>query len=89
MSFTGKYDGPSIEDFLKSHKSEWKDKWKFSLYLCLREDAHTWWKSFDFWEWMSLFEEALEKFLLDKWYHTKCKDKGITKGLFSCGKSIL
>jgi hypothetical protein len=38
---------------------------------------------------MSLSEEALEKLLLDKWSHTKCKDKDITKGLFSCGKSIL
>jgi len=38
---------------------------------------------------MSFFEEALERLLLDKWSHTKCKDKNITKGLFSCGKSIL
>jgi hypothetical protein len=38
---------------------------------------------------MSLSEEALEKLLLDKWSHTKSKDKDITKSLFSCGKSIL
>jgi hypothetical protein len=33
MYFTGKDDGPSIEEFLKSHKSEWKEKWKFCLHL--------------------------------------------------------
>jgi hypothetical protein len=38
---------------------------------------------------MSLSEEALENLLLDKWSHTKSKDKDNTKGLFSCGKSIL
>jgi hypothetical protein len=88
MYFTRKYHCPSIEDFLKSHKSEWKEQWKFCLHLSLREDAHTWWKLFDFWEWMPLFEEELGNFLLYKCYHTKCKDKYITKGLFSCGKYI-
>jgi hypothetical protein len=38
---------------------------------------------------MSLSEEALEKLLLDKWSHTKSKDKYITKNFFSCGISIL
>jgi hypothetical protein len=38
---------------------------------------------------MSLFEEALEKLLLEKWSHTKSKDKDMKKSLFSCGKSIL
>jgi len=55
----------------------------------LREDAQTWWTSFEFCEWMSLSQEAMETLILDKWYHTKCKDKYNTKGLFSCGKSIL
>jgi hypothetical protein len=62
MYFTGKDDGPSIEDFLKSHKSEWKEQWKFCLHLRLREDAHTWWTSFDFWEWMSLSEEEWKNY---------------------------
>jgi len=34
-------------------------------------------------------EEELEKSILEKWYHTNIKDKEHTKGLFSCGKSIL
>ena len=38
---------------------------------------------------MSLSEESLEQLILDKWSHTKSKDKDITKILFSCGKSIL
>jgi hypothetical protein len=89
MYFTGKYDGPSIEDFLKSHKSEWKGQWKSFVDWGFKGDALKWWKSFHHSEWMSLSEEALEKLILDKWSHTKSKDKDITKSLFSCDKSIL
>jgi hypothetical protein len=38
---------------------------------------------------MTLSNEAYEKLNLDKWSHAKCKDKESTKGLFSCGNSIL
>jgi len=42
LFFIGKDDGPSIEEFLKAHKSEWKEKWIFYLVFYLREDADTW-----------------------------------------------
>jgi hypothetical protein len=38
---------------------------------------------------MSFSKEAIKILILDKWSHMKCKDKDITKGLFSCGKSLL
>jgi hypothetical protein len=38
---------------------------------------------------MTLSNEEFEKVLLDKWSKSKSKDKEITKGLFSCGNSIL
>jgi hypothetical protein len=28
MYFTGKYDGPSIEEYIKDNKSLWKERWK-------------------------------------------------------------
>jgi hypothetical protein len=87
--FTRRDDGPSIEEFIQSHKSLWKEKWKSFVDWGFKDDAQIWWQPFEFLEWMSLYEEALENILLDKWYHTKCKDKYITKCLFSCGKSIL
>jgi hypothetical protein len=48
-----------------------------------------WWKSFDYVKMMTLSDEAFEKLFLDKWSHAKSKNKESTKGLFSCGNSIL
>jgi hypothetical protein len=88
MSFTGKDDGPSIEEFLKAEKSIWKN-WKGIVLIRLRGDAALWWRSLDYDKMMALSDEEFEKVFLDKWSHMKCKDKDITKSLFSCGKSIL
>jgi hypothetical protein len=87
--FTGRDDGPSIEEFIQSHNSLWKGQEKSFVDCGFKGDALIWWKSFHHSEWMSLFEESLEKSLLDKWYHTKSKDKDITKSLCSCSKFIL
>ena len=38
---------------------------------------------------MTLSDEAYVKLIFDKWYHAKCKDEERSKGLFSCGNSIL
>jgi hypothetical protein len=43
----------------------------------------------DYKKMMALSDEEFEKLFLDKWSHAKSKDKECTKGLFSCGKSIL
>jgi hypothetical protein len=59
MYLTRKDDGPSIEDFLKSHKSEWKGQWKSFVDRDFKGDALKWWKSFHHSEWMSLSEDAL------------------------------
>jgi hypothetical protein len=84
--FYWKDDGPSIEEFIQSHKSLWKEKWKYFVFgvskVMLSYGGNHLYHS----EWMSLSEEALEKLLLDKWSHTKSKDKDITKSLFSCGQ---
>jgi hypothetical protein len=87
MYFIGNDEGPSIEDFLKSQKSEWKEQWKFFLHICLREDSHTWWNSLSNRKMMALSDEEFEKVLLEKWPHAKIKERN--KGLFSCGNSIL
>jgi hypothetical protein len=38
---------------------------------------------------MALFDEDFEKVLLDRWSHVGKNDTKKTKGLFSCGNSIL
>jgi hypothetical protein len=62
---------------------------KILLPYGFKEDVAIWWQSLDFAKMMALSNEAYEKLLLDKWSHAKSKDKEITKGLFSCGNSIL
>jgi hypothetical protein len=85
--FTSKDDGPSIEECIQNCKSSWKEKWKFCLHHYFKDDAHIWWKSFDFCEWRLLFDEALEKLLLYKWSHVKNTER--PKGLFFHANSIL
>jgi hypothetical protein len=87
MYFTGKDDGPSIEEFLNIGSHSWKEHWKVFLNLSLQGDAHIWWNSLSFRKMMALSDEEFEKFLLEKWSHAKGKER--SKGLFSCGKSIL
>jgi hypothetical protein len=61
MYFTGKDDGPSIEEFIKSTSQVWKEKWKFLVPFSFKEDASIWWKSLDFAKMMALSDEAFEK----------------------------
>ena len=55
--------------------------------LSLQGDATIWWKSLNYSKMMALSDEEFEKVLLEKWSHAKIKER--SKGLFSCGKSIL
>ena len=89
MFFSQKDDVPSIEAFIQFHKSLWKGKWKSHIHYSFTKDARTWWQSLDHDKMMGIFDEAFEKFLLEKWSHAKSKYKERTKGLFSCGNSIL
>jgi hypothetical protein len=89
MYFTGKCDGPSIEAFIKEIKSAWEENWPHWVDLKLQGDAAIWWKSLDYKEMRTLSNGEFEKILLDRWSHGKNKDTKSTKGLFSCGKSIL
>jgi hypothetical protein len=86
MFFTGKDDGPNIEEFIKYLKSFSKENWKHWVSCYLKGDAVIWWQSHRYSQLMALSDEALENFLLDKWSHAA---KGRNKSLFSGGKSIL
>jgi hypothetical protein len=89
MFFTGKDDGPSIEEFIKDRKSSKKENWKDLVVCKLQGDATIWWKSLNYNKMMALSDEEFEKLFLDKWSHAKKNDKERNKGLFSCGNSIL
>ena len=89
LYFTKKYDGPSIEIFIKEQKLAYKEHWRGLVSLHLPGDASIWWASLKYSQIMTLFDEEFEKLFLDRWSHTKCKDEESTKGLFLGGKSML
>ena len=60
MYFTGKFDGPSIESFIKERKSVWGDTWHHCVALKLQGDAVIWWKSLDYDEMMRLSNVEFE-----------------------------
>jgi hypothetical protein len=77
MYFTGKDDGPSIEEYIKWKKIGNPITWKIRLAYSLMDDACIWWDSYGLncEEMMALSDEAFEKLFLEKWSHTKSKDK--------------
>jgi hypothetical protein len=70
MHFIGKEDGPSIEELVESRKKPFSKKnWKLMLPLSLKDDAKLRWQSLDHAKMMTLFDEAFEKVLLNRWSH--------------------
>jgi hypothetical protein len=57
--------------------------------LSLEGDALIWWKSLKYTQIMELSDEEFENLFLDRWSHVGKRDTKSTKGLFSCGNSIL
>jgi hypothetical protein len=82
MYFTGKCDGPSIEEFIKERRSAWEVNWLHWVDLELQGDAAIWWKSLDYKEMMTLYNGEFEKIFLDKLSHGKNKDTERTRVYF-------
>ena len=75
MYFTRRDDDRSIEKYVQNQKSSWKEKWEFFLHYGFKDDDHIWWKSFDYFKWMKISDEAMENFHLYRWYHVWKKEK--------------
>jgi hypothetical protein len=60
---------------------------KALISLNLQGDVAIWWNSLNYSKMMALSDEEFEKVFLEKWSHAKSKKR--SKGLFSCGNSIL
>jgi hypothetical protein len=84
----GKDDGPSIEEYIKS-KSHYGKRIGNFLPMVSKKMLPYGGNHLTLMKMMALSNEAYEKLFLDKWSHAKKKDKESTKGLFSCGNSIL
>jgi hypothetical protein len=63
---TRKYDGPSIEAFIKYQNPFWKEKWKFIIEKSFIDDARTWWESLDRDKMKGIYNGEMEKLILYK-----------------------
>ena len=89
LYFTGKDDGPTIEEFIQRIKSEYGICWKGMVRLNLTEEADRWWRSLGIKQLDDLSDKEFEKLLLDRWSHARKQDKEKHVGLFPTGISLL
>ena len=75
MYFTGKDDGPSIENFIKEEKLAWKKNWRGLVSLHLQDDAFIWWAPLKYSKTMALSDEEFEKMFLDRWTMVLCYEE--------------
>jgi hypothetical protein len=89
MYFTGKDDGPSIEEYIKEMKIIMGKVMEILGRLEFKGDAAIWWNFLNYDKMKALSDEEYEKVFLDKWSHVVKKDKKSTRDLFSCDNFIL
>ena len=88
LYFTGKDDGPTIEECIQRYKSTYGKFLKFQMLSNMRGEAQKWNLLLDY-EWLNLPDEEFEKLLLDRWSHARKQDKEKHVGLFPTGISLL
>jgi hypothetical protein len=82
MFFIGKYDGPSIQYYIKWTKSKNPLFWVISFNLNLKDDVPIWWNILNYENIKDLLDEEYEKKILYKWFHVIKKDMKRTRYLF-------
>lgn len=88
-TFTGKDDGPTIEEFIKELKCMYGRFWRDSVWFNLKDEASKWWFSLDHKEFTKLSDVEFERVLLEKWSKARKKENETHKGLFPTGISLL
>ena len=78
-----------LKNIYKKIKSLWENIWQIWVWMNLRDDARIWWDIINSKEIHALSNEEFEKVFLSRWSHVGKRDTKSTKGLFSCGNSIL
>jgi len=89
LYFTGKYDGPTIEEFIQRYKSTHGTYWKLPMLLNMRDEAQKWNSSLDYKQLIKLPDAEFEKVFLNKWSRSRKKENETHKGLISTGVSLL
>ncbi len=65
LRFTGKDNGPTIEEFIDGQKWLWPKHWKGCVWRGLQDEAAIWWSSLDNKKLVNLPNEEFEKSILD------------------------
>jgi len=88
LYFTGKDNGPTIEEFIQRINSKYGICWKAIVRLNLTEEANRWWKSLGIKQLDDLSDKEFEKLFMDKWSCARKKNE-TRQGLCSTGISLL
>ena len=93
LYFTGKDDGPTIEEFIQRYKSRYGTTcgtfWKFQMLSNMRGEAQKWNLLLNY-DWLNKISDAeFEKVFLDKWSRARKKENETHKGLIPTGISLL
>jgi len=89
LCFTGKYNGPTIEEYIKAKKSLWPHLWRFFIVSNFKDEAATWWGLLNQKKCSNLPDEEFEKLLLDRWSYVRKQDKENHVGLSPTVISLL
>ena len=89
LLFTGKDDGPTIEEFIQRYKSTHGTYWKIPMMLNMRDEAQKWNLSLDLKQLTKLSDAEYGKIFLDKWSQARKKENETHKGLISTSVSLL
>ena len=87
LCFTGKDNGPTIEEYIEKTKSVWAKNWKDSVWLNFKDEVHKWYFSLDDKQLSKLSDAKFERVLLAKWSQIRKKENETRKGLFSTSVS--
>ena len=85
--FTGKDNSPTIEEYIKKHKSLWAHNWR--TFVVFNFEAATWWGLLNQKKCSNLLDEEFEKLLLDRWSHARKQDNEKHVGLLPTIISLL
>ena len=82
LNFTGKYDSPTIEEFIQRKKFTYGTLWKVLVWLGFKDEATKWWVSLDNKQLTKISDAEFERVLLDKLSRARKKENETRKGFF-------
>ena len=89
LCFTGKDNGPTIEEYIKEKNSLWAHHWRFFVVGNFKYEAATWWGLLNQKKCSNFPDEEFENLLLDRWSHARKQNNEKYVRLFPTSISLL